>query len=200
MRDEARHIGFGVLSLEKIYSEMTSAELREREDFVIEAAYLMRDRLLMHEVWERLGWEVDLWVSWSLETPFMIRVPPAPLFQDRPQPQAARVADTTGSRSFLRARRPPLRRPPRLDPGRVRDHPARPARAGGRRRSRSDLTRYNASMRSRGARSRSSTFGFAPAPGDASIRPLRATRFRPIASRRPDEAASRCSPSPRRPR
>jgi hypothetical protein len=31
----------------------------------------MRDRLLMHEVWERLGWDVDEWVEWSLRTPFM---------------------------------------------------------------------------------------------------------------------------------
>ena len=72
MRDEARHVAFGVLSLEEIYPQMTEKELREREDFVIEAAFLMRDRLLMHEVWERLGWDVDLWVAWSLETPFMI--------------------------------------------------------------------------------------------------------------------------------
>jgi hypothetical protein len=72
MRDEARHVAFGVLSLEDLYKEMTSSELREREDFVIESAHLMRDRLLMHEVWERLGWGVDEWVEWSLRTPFMI--------------------------------------------------------------------------------------------------------------------------------
>jgi len=28
--------------------------------------------LLMHEVWERLGWDVDVWVEWSLATPFMV--------------------------------------------------------------------------------------------------------------------------------
>jgi hypothetical protein len=72
MRDEARHVAFGVLSLEEIYPQMSESELREREDFVIESAFLMRDRLLMHEVWERLGWDVDLWVNWSLETPFMM--------------------------------------------------------------------------------------------------------------------------------
>jgi hypothetical protein len=72
MRDEARHVAFGVLSLEDLYAQMTSSELREREDFVIESAHLMRDRLLMHEVWERLGWNVDEWVDWSLRTPFMI--------------------------------------------------------------------------------------------------------------------------------
>ena len=71
IRDEARHVAFGVLSLEEVYRQMTAAELREREDFVIEAAHLMRDRLLMEEVWERLGYDVDVWVKWSLETPFM---------------------------------------------------------------------------------------------------------------------------------
>src|SRR5213594_1613183 len=71
IRDEARHVAFGVLSLEHIYRSMTSAELREREEFVIEAAQLMRDRLLMPEVWERLGYDVDLWTRWAIETPFM---------------------------------------------------------------------------------------------------------------------------------
>jgi hypothetical protein len=60
-----------VLSLEHIYREMTATELREREEFVIEAAQLMRDRLLMREVWERLGYDVDRWVRWAVETPFM---------------------------------------------------------------------------------------------------------------------------------
>jgi hypothetical protein len=34
---------------------MTSSELRDREDFIVEAAWLMRDRFLATEVWERLG-------------------------------------------------------------------------------------------------------------------------------------------------
>jgi hypothetical protein len=71
IRDEARHVAFGVLSLEEVYADMTAAERREREEFVIEAAMLMRNRLLMEEVWERLGFDVKAWVRWSLETPFM---------------------------------------------------------------------------------------------------------------------------------
>jgi len=71
MRDEARHVAFGVLSLEAVYRQMTPSELREREDFIIEAAYLMRDRLLMQEVWERLGYDLAVWTKWSIETPFM---------------------------------------------------------------------------------------------------------------------------------
>jgi hypothetical protein len=71
IRDEARHVAFGVLSLEEVYRDMTDGERRERVEFVIEAANLMRDRLLMHEVYERMGYDVDAWVKWSLETPFM---------------------------------------------------------------------------------------------------------------------------------
>ncbi|HYC00765.1 MAG TPA: ferritin-like domain-containing protein [Candidatus Limnocylindrales bacterium] len=72
MQDESRHVAFGVLSLEDIYrNQLTSAELREREDFVIEATYLMRDRLLMEQVYERMGWDVDLWVGWAKTTPYM---------------------------------------------------------------------------------------------------------------------------------
>ena len=72
MNDESRHVAFGVLSLEHLYTgEMSASELREREDFIIEATHLMRERLLMHQVFERLGWDVDVWVPWMVETPFM---------------------------------------------------------------------------------------------------------------------------------
>jgi hypothetical protein len=71
MADESRHVAFGVLSLQGLYSEMSQAELREREDFVIEATHLMRDRLLMHQVFDRLGWDRAVWIPWMQQTPFM---------------------------------------------------------------------------------------------------------------------------------
>jgi hypothetical protein len=72
MADESRHVAFGVLSLEHLYTkELTAAELKEREDFVIEATHLMRDRLLMEDVYERMGFDVKTWVDWSINTPFM---------------------------------------------------------------------------------------------------------------------------------
>jgi hypothetical protein len=71
MGDEARHVAFGVLSLEGLYHDMDAAELREREDFIIEATHLMRDRLLMEQVYERMGWDVKEWVGWAQQTPFM---------------------------------------------------------------------------------------------------------------------------------
>jgi hypothetical protein len=55
MQDEARHVAFGRLALRDYYKQITEAERREREDFVIEGCYLMRDRIRSMEVWERFG-------------------------------------------------------------------------------------------------------------------------------------------------
>ena len=55
MSDEARHVAFGVISLQEYYNELTSAELLERQEFAFEAAVRMRDRFLQQEVWERMG-------------------------------------------------------------------------------------------------------------------------------------------------
>jgi len=53
--DEARHVAFGILSLRDYYREQPESVRREREDFVFEAARLMRDRFLFQEVWEKTG-------------------------------------------------------------------------------------------------------------------------------------------------
>jgi hypothetical protein len=55
MQDEARHVMFGRLALRDFYPQLTQAERDEREEFVVEACYRMRDRFLGEEVWERLG-------------------------------------------------------------------------------------------------------------------------------------------------
>ncbi len=55
MADEARHVAFGVLSLQEYYQELSASELRERQEFAFEAAVRMRDRFLMQEVWDRMG-------------------------------------------------------------------------------------------------------------------------------------------------
>jgi predicted unusual protein kinase regulating ubiquinone biosynthesis (AarF/ABC1/UbiB family) len=71
MADEARHVAFGALSLSGIYDEMTRAELREREDFVVEAAWLMRDRFLAEDVWETLGIPLDDGLRDSANSPML---------------------------------------------------------------------------------------------------------------------------------
>ena len=55
MSDEARHVAFGVLSLQEYYQGLSAAELRERQEFAFEAAIRMRDRLMMQAVWEQMG-------------------------------------------------------------------------------------------------------------------------------------------------
>jgi hypothetical protein len=55
MADEARHVAFGVLSLQEAYRELSGPEIRERQEFCYEAAVKMRDRFLTQEVWEWAG-------------------------------------------------------------------------------------------------------------------------------------------------
>jgi len=59
LQDEARHVAYGVLSLRDYYADQSEADVREREDFVYEAAVLMRNRFLFQEVWEKTGLPVQ---------------------------------------------------------------------------------------------------------------------------------------------
>jgi len=59
MADEARHIAFGRLALKDAYADLTDAERKEREEFVIEGSYRLRDRFLAREVWEVHGMDAD---------------------------------------------------------------------------------------------------------------------------------------------
>jgi hypothetical protein len=59
MQDEARHVAFGRLALRDYYPQLTDKERAEREEFVVEASYLMYGRLMAREVWEHLGYDVD---------------------------------------------------------------------------------------------------------------------------------------------
>jgi len=67
MSDEARHVAFGVLSLQEYYDQLTAAEIRERQEFAFEAAVRMRDRFLQQEVWERMGVDVQEALSLVLQ-------------------------------------------------------------------------------------------------------------------------------------
>jgi hypothetical protein len=73
MRDEARHVAFGVLSLKDFYvTEVNEKERREREEFTFEACRLMRDRFLAKEVWERMGFNVPECMELAMHSPAMI--------------------------------------------------------------------------------------------------------------------------------
>jgi hypothetical protein len=71
MKDESRHVAFGVISLKDYYLDMPEPERREREDFVIEACELMRDRLLGLEVSRYMGFNVDEVRELVLASPVM---------------------------------------------------------------------------------------------------------------------------------
>src|SRR5882724_3457655 len=57
MQDEARHVAFGLLALRDYYPNLTETERDEREQFCVEAAYLLRDRFLGQEVWRTLDYD-----------------------------------------------------------------------------------------------------------------------------------------------
>src|SRR5579863_6115593 len=69
MQDEARHVAFGRLALRDYYAQLTSAELADREEFVVEGCYLMRDRFVAREVYERLGFDVAECVEFTEHSP-----------------------------------------------------------------------------------------------------------------------------------
>jgi P-aminobenzoate N-oxygenase AurF len=71
MADEARHVAFGRLALRDYYAELTSSELAEREEFVIEGCHLMRNRFRGEEVWEGLGYDRADCVAAVEASPYM---------------------------------------------------------------------------------------------------------------------------------
>ena len=75
MSDEARHVAFGVLSLQEYYTELTAAELRERQEFAFEAAVRMRDRFLQQEVFDRMG------IDPKVAIPLVMQAPERAMFQ-----------------------------------------------------------------------------------------------------------------------
>jgi hypothetical protein len=75
MSDEARHVAFGVLSLQEYYTQLTVSELRDRQEFAFEAAVRMRDRFLQQEVWDRMG------IDGKEVAPLLMQVPERQTFQ-----------------------------------------------------------------------------------------------------------------------
>jgi hypothetical protein len=59
MSDEARHVAFGVLSLQEFYKQLSAAELRERQEFAFEVAQRLQRRFAHAEMWERMGVDPD---------------------------------------------------------------------------------------------------------------------------------------------
>ena len=71
MQDEARHVAFGRLALRDVYPQLSDAERDEREEFVVDACWHMRDRFNQLEVWQRLGLPVEDCIRLVDESPAM---------------------------------------------------------------------------------------------------------------------------------
>jgi hypothetical protein len=71
MQDESRHVAFGRLALRDYYPHLTQAERDEREEFLLEACYLMRDRFDAVEVWRTLGLDVEACATHMYDSGYM---------------------------------------------------------------------------------------------------------------------------------
>jgi len=69
MKDESRHVAFGVLSLRDYYRDMPANEMKDREDFIIYACELMRNRLVGDEIARTMGWDQEEVKNLVLESP-----------------------------------------------------------------------------------------------------------------------------------
>ena len=59
IRDEARHVTFGVNYLEEFIKTLSEEELEERAMFAYEAGLVMRGRLMSADVQENFGWDKE---------------------------------------------------------------------------------------------------------------------------------------------
>jgi hypothetical protein len=81
LSDEARHVAFGVLSLSEFYKQLSAAELKERQDFLLENTMRARSRSTTPEVWERLGVSLEALLPSLHEAAGSIKVSPFVGFQ-----------------------------------------------------------------------------------------------------------------------
>ncbi|WP_018656882.1 ferritin-like domain-containing protein [Actinomadura flavalba] len=71
LQDEARHVAFGRLALRDYYRELSSSELREREEFALEACWSLRDRFAGEEMWRHLDYGADECIRLARRSPAM---------------------------------------------------------------------------------------------------------------------------------
>jgi len=55
MSDEARHVAFGVLSLQEFYAGLSDVEMRERQEFAFDVARRLQRRFAHAEMWAKMG-------------------------------------------------------------------------------------------------------------------------------------------------
>ncbi len=59
IRDEARHVTFGVNYLEEFVKTLSEEERQDRAQFALEACTVSRNRLRAYDVWEKYGMDIE---------------------------------------------------------------------------------------------------------------------------------------------
>jgi hypothetical protein len=59
LRDEARHVAFGVTYMEEFVKTLSPQEVEERALFAFEACRVMRERIVPTDVFEHYGWDAE---------------------------------------------------------------------------------------------------------------------------------------------
>jgi hypothetical protein len=81
MSDEARHVAFGVLSLAEYYRDMSEADLKDRQEFLVENTLRNRLRSTTPEIWQRMGVDAEAVYPCIAEAAGRIKVHPFAGFQ-----------------------------------------------------------------------------------------------------------------------
>ena len=70
IKDESRHVTFGVNYLEDYVKNLSQEEIEERAQFAYEACVIMRNRLFATVVYEEVGWDVEETINYVRNVEF----------------------------------------------------------------------------------------------------------------------------------
>lgn len=59
IRDESRHVAFGVTYMEKFVKSLPQKEIEDRAQFAYEACVIMRERIIGNDVFAYFGWPIE---------------------------------------------------------------------------------------------------------------------------------------------
>ncbi|HXR54816.1 MAG TPA: ferritin-like domain-containing protein, partial [Acidimicrobiales bacterium] len=108
MSDEARHVAFGILSLGELYSELSEAELKDRQEFLLENTIRNRTRATTPEVWVRLGVDPAALMPYLMEAAGKLKVGPSRAFQagffSKLVPNVRKIGLLDANNGYLRER------------------------------------------------------------------------------------------------
>ena len=73
IRDEARHVTFGINYLTDFVKTLSPEEQRERAEFALEACTISRNRLRPYDVWEKYGLDIEFTEEWEKQYSFQVQ-------------------------------------------------------------------------------------------------------------------------------